>query len=128
MLKGLIGTVKCSFPLFISYFSYTGLIKAEIIQKTLKNGLVASAEFNQGENNAAAILIQHKCLQTSKSSTVSRLYKTPVNSDYAIMPPDFSPGISNRKQYLKTLTHKAAGHVFNEAYEFNLQNVFEYSL
>ena len=100
MLVGPNGAIKVSFLLLITYFCNTGLVNAEIIQQTLKNGVVATAEFNQGEKNSPAILIQHGFLQTRQSSTVSRLYNALVDSDYTVLAPNLSLGISNRKQSL----------------------------
>jgi len=70
------------------------------IEQKLSNGLIVTASFHQGEQDAPVILILHGLLQTRESHTVERIYNALVDSDYTVLAPTLSLDISQRKQSL----------------------------
>jgi len=75
-------------------------VNAETIEQKLGNGLIATAEYHQGENKAPAILIIHGFLQTRESPTVANLFTALADAGYSVLAPTLSLGISHRKQSL----------------------------
>lgn len=73
---------------------------AEIVKLTSATGKTIVADFAQGTNNAGPVLLLHGFLQTSKFSTVNRLMVSLADSDYTVLNPTLSLGLSNRQKSL----------------------------
>lgn len=90
---------------FNRYFLFSWIFllnpaQAEIIEQKLNNGVIATADFHQGDSDAPAVLILHGFLQTRSSHTVAKLYNALVDSGYTVLAPTLSLNISRRKQSL----------------------------
>ena len=75
-------------------------LRAEIITLEMEQGLIATAEYLQGDEDAPALLIQHGFLQTREFITVRRLADSLHESGYTILLPNLTLGISARQQSL----------------------------
>lgn len=98
MLSGL--SARIIIILILSYLAPLNVLKAEVIQLTLNNGLIATAEFHQGEPEAPAILLLHGFLQTRQAQTVGRIYTALAEGGHTVLAPTLSLGVSKRKQSL----------------------------
>ncbi|MCW8931449.1 MAG: alpha/beta hydrolase [Gammaproteobacteria bacterium] len=72
----------------------------EIIQLKISDKITANAEYYPGETNKPYIFILHGFMQTHSFPTVKRLAESLNESDYNVLTPSLSLGISHRKKSL----------------------------
>lgn len=77
---------------------------AAIQEISLPNGLVASADFRQGNPKLPALVVLHGFLSTRNFLTVSSLIESLAEDDYTILAPNLSLGVNKR---MKTLACEA---------------------
>jgi len=81
-------------------FGLIGVASAEIITKTMPNGLSAEADFSRGDEDKPVVLILHGFMQTHDFSTVSRLANSLKDEGYTVLVPTLTLNINNRQQSL----------------------------
>lgn len=84
------------FGALMAVFS-TPICHADIVEITLPNGLLASADYREGAHDKAAILVLHGFLSTRNFLTVSNLTNTLADDGYTVLAPNLTLGINNRK-------------------------------
>lgn len=84
---------------YIFIFLFSMNASAQQIQLKSKN-MVINAEYLEGSNSKNPVIILHGLLQTHEFSTVNRLATALNDSDYTVLSPTLSLGISNRKMSL----------------------------
>jgi len=77
-----------------------GIANSGIINLGMGQGLVASAEFMQGDSTAPGVLILHGFLQTRDFITVRRLADSLHESGYSVLLPNLTLGINVRRESL----------------------------
>jgi len=77
---------------------------ASIQEINLPNGLVATADFREGDKSAAALIVLHGFLSTRNFLTVSSLIEALANENYTLLAPNLSLGVNKR---MKTLACEA---------------------
>jgi len=86
------------FILFLcSFWFYTSNVNAEIVEKKLDNGLIATAEYLPGDPQKATVLVLHGFLTTRQFRTVNNLVNELADEDYTVLAPTLSLGVSRRK-------------------------------
>ncbi len=78
----------------------TGLARAETINLTMPNGLVARAEYRPGQPDRPAVLMLHGFLQTHDFPTVYHLREELASHGYTVLAPTLTLGIPHRRQSL----------------------------
>ena len=73
---------------------------AEVVTIEVAPGIVASANFQQGEAEKPAILLMHGWLQTHEFSTIAQLFDSLSGSGYTVLSPTLSLGINRRAKSL----------------------------
>lgn len=81
-------------------FGLIGVASADIITKTMPNGLSAKADFTMGAEDKPVVLILHGFMQTHDFSTVARLANSLKDEGYTVLVPTLTLNINNRKQSL----------------------------
>jgi len=74
--------------------------RAEIVELTLPNKIVARADFRQGEPAKPAVLLVHGFLQTHSFPTINRLVDSLAGDGYTVLAPTLSLGVTHRNQSL----------------------------
>jgi len=91
-------------PLLIASWIYWGgpLHAAELveIEMDVSPGVIATANYHQGESNMPAIFLMHGFLQTRNFFTIARLFDTLSNAGYTVLAPTLSLGLNRRAQSL----------------------------
>lgn len=75
-----------------------GGVFARVVKLDLKPGLVASAEYREGDADAGSLLILHGFLQTAHFPTVQRLADGLAESGYTLLVPTLSLGVTERRR------------------------------
>lgn len=75
-------------------------VSAETVELRLESGVLASAEYRQGQSPTTAAIILHGFLQTRNYLTVSSLIDAVFDQGLSVLAPTLSLGISDRKQSL----------------------------
>ena len=79
---------------------WAGLAQGEVIQKTVEEGVTATAEYRVGDPDKPAILVLHGFLQTRDFSTVRRLADALYDWNYTVLAPTLTLGIDTRARSL----------------------------
>jgi pimeloyl-ACP methyl ester carboxylesterase len=79
---------------------WAGLAQGEVIQKTVEEGVTATAEYRAGDPSKPAMLVLHGFLQTRDFSTVRRLADALYDWNYTVLAPTLSLGIDTRARSL----------------------------
>lgn len=74
--------------------------RAEIVEQTIRPGIIATADYVAGERGKPAVLLVHGFLQTREFPTVATLARTLLDAGYTTLSPTLSLGIPHRKQSL----------------------------
>jgi pimeloyl-ACP methyl ester carboxylesterase len=82
------------------FFCLSFSATAEVITKSMPNGLTASADFFEGEIDKPVVLILHGFMQTHNFSTVARLANSLKEEGYTVLVPTLTLNINNRKESL----------------------------
>ena len=80
--------------------TWAGQAQGEVIQKTVEEGVTATAEYRVGDPGKPAILVLHGFLQTRDFSTVRRLADALYDWNYTVLAPTLSLGIDTRARSL----------------------------
>lgn len=75
-------------------------LRAEIVELTLPNRLVAKADFRPGKPDKPTVLLLHGFLQTHTFPTINRLADSLAGEGYAVLAPTLSLGVTHRGQSL----------------------------
>lgn len=86
--------------LLIILYSSPGLSSTQLIELPQADGIVLTAEFQQGDVNKPVIMLMHGFLQTRDSRTVAKLYTALTDAGYSVLSPTLSLGLSARNQSL----------------------------
>jgi len=73
---------------------------ASIQEITLKNGLVATADFRQGKPGKPALVVLHGFLSTRNFLTVSSLIESLAGDEFTVLAPNLSLGVNRRNKSL----------------------------
>lgn len=68
------------------------------VELTLPNGLVAKAEYREGDPDKPAVLMLHGFLQTHEFPTIHRLIEGIADSGRSVLAPTLTLGVTHRKQ------------------------------
>ena len=74
--------------------------RAEPVELTLPNKLVAKAEYRQGDPNQPAVILLHGFLQTHEFPTIHSLLEGLSGSGRTVLSPSLTLGVTHRKQSL----------------------------
>ncbi len=74
--------------------------RADTVELTLPNRLVARAEFRMGDADKPAVMLIHGFLQTHDFPVIHRLTESLNSAGYTVLAPTLTLGISYRKQSL----------------------------
>ena len=75
-------------------------VRADTVQLTLPNALVATAEYWQGDSDKPVVLVLHGFLQTYHFPTVYRLSEGLYSEGYSVLAPSLTLGVTYRRQSL----------------------------
>ena len=88
------------FILSLFLLSYVSTLQAETVSLKSSKDIISTAEYLAGDKDKPLLIFIHGFLQTRDFSTVDRLSETLHESDYSVLSPTLSLGISNRAQAL----------------------------
>ena len=92
--------MKKGFCLSLFIFFLSMQVSALPVKLKMPNGLVANANYHQGDASKPAVFLLHGFLQTHSFSTISRLYDSLSNEEFTVFSPTLTLGIPDRKQSL----------------------------
>jgi len=75
-------------------------VNAEIVSLQVREGINATASYAVGDTEKNPVLILHGFLQTHNFSTISRLHENLEDSDFPVLSPTLSLGITKREKML----------------------------
>lgn len=74
--------------------------RAETVELTLPNQIVARADFRPGDSKKPAVILLHGFLQTNTFPTIQRLSDGLSGEGYSVLAPTLTLGVTRRKQSL----------------------------
>lgn len=79
---------------------FSSVSRAELVEQTIRPGVIATADYVAGDRAKPAILLVHGFLQTREFPTVVALAHSLQDAGYTTLAPTLSLGIPHRKQSL----------------------------